>query len=61
MDEALRAYEAGRADAGEGSRSASRAADARTGSDYRMGFLDGRIEVFRMLAEIRRILDADLP
>jgi len=61
MDEALRAYETGRADAGEGRRNAAHAVDARTGSDYRIGFLDGRLEVFHMFAEIRRILDAGPP
>ena len=61
IDEALRAYGAGRADAGAGCRDVARAADARTGADYRIGFLDGRIELFHLFAEVRRILDADLP
>jgi hypothetical protein len=30
-----------------------------TGADYRIGFLDGRIEVFRMLARVREILDGN--
>jgi hypothetical protein len=57
MDDSLQAYEVGRADAGAGCRDVARAADARTGADYRIGFLDGRIELFHMFAEVRRILD----
>jgi hypothetical protein len=59
MDEALVAYSAGRADALAGHRDAQRVADPRTGADYRMGFLDGRIEVFRMFAGVRKILEQD--
>ena len=61
MDEALEVYEAGRSDGSAGRRDAVRAADARTGPDYRIGFLDGRIQVFRMLAEVRKILDGGVP
>jgi hypothetical protein len=57
MDDELRAYNEGRADGGAGRRDTARADDPRTGADYRMGFLDGRIEVFQMLAEVRRFLD----
>jgi hypothetical protein len=59
MDEALVAYSAGRADALAGHRDAQRVAHPRTAADYRMGFLDGRIEVFRMFAGVRRILEQD--
>jgi len=59
VDEALLAYDAGRVDALAGNRDAARAKDASTGADYRMGFLDGRIEIFRMLASVREILDGD--
>ena len=57
MDEALLAYNAGRVDGGRARRNAERAADPETGADYRIGFLDGRVEVFRMLANVRKFLD----
>ncbi|MGA5300339.1 hypothetical protein ACPCHT_10445 [Nucisporomicrobium flavum] len=57
MDDALVAYGAGRADAVAGCRDAGRAQDPVTGTDYRRGFLDGRLDVFRMFAELRRILE----
>ncbi|RZU48684.1 hypothetical protein EV385_0402 [Krasilnikovia cinnamomea] len=59
MEEALLAYGAGRLDALDGRRDAARAADPATGVDYRRGFLDGRLEVFRMLAGIRKLLRGD--
>ena len=59
MDEAFEAYGRGRADGGAGRRDVLRAADAHTGPDYRIGFLDGRIEIFHMLAELRRLLNDD--
>ena len=59
MDEAFEAYAAGHADGSAGRRDGLRAADARTGADYRIGFLDARIEIFRVLAEIRRLVDGD--
>jgi hypothetical protein len=57
MDDELTAYNAGRADGGAGRRDTVRAEDPATGADYRMGFLDGRIEVFQMLAQVRKFLD----
>lgn len=57
MEEALLAYDAGRHDALAGYRDAARAKHPVTGADYRMGFLDGRIEIFRMMAQVREILD----
>ncbi|MGW4948220.1 hypothetical protein ACWEOZ_42285 [Actinoplanes sp. NPDC004185] len=57
MDDALLAYDAGRVDALAGHRDAARAKDPETGPDYRRGFLDGRIEIFRMFAGVREILD----
>ncbi|AGZ41508.1 hypothetical protein [Actinoplanes friuliensis] len=57
MDDVLLAYSTGRADALAGERNADHAAHPATGADYRMGFLDGRIEIFRMLAGVREILD----
>lgn len=57
MDDALRAYDAGREDAFAGRRNVGAAQDPHTGVDYRTGFLDGRIEIFRMLAEVREILE----
>ncbi|WP_306210445.1 hypothetical protein [Actinoplanes sp. RD1] len=57
MEDALLAYGAGRADALEGSRDAARAEHPVTGADYRRGFLDARMDVFRMFAGIRRVLE----
>jgi hypothetical protein len=57
MDEALLAYNTGRVDGNAARRNAERAADPETGADYRIGFLDGRVEVFRMLTHVRRFLD----
>ncbi len=57
MDDALSAYGAGRLDALAGHRDPERVAHPRTGADYRIGFLDGRIEVFRMFAGVRKILE----
>ncbi|GAA3338114.1 hypothetical protein GCM10020358_37390 [Amorphoplanes nipponensis] len=59
MDDALLAYDAGRVDALAGHRDAERARHPRTGADYRMGFLDARIEIFRMLSSARRILEGN--
>ncbi|MEU7907068.1 hypothetical protein [Actinoplanes sp. NPDC049118] len=59
MEDALEAYGAGRADALAGCRDAARAKHPETGADYRIGFLDGRIEIFRMLASARRILEGN--
>ena len=59
MDDALLAYDTGRADALAGTRDNDRARHPRTGADYRMGFLDGRIEIFRMYAGVREILGPD--
>jgi hypothetical protein len=59
MDDALLAYGAGRVDALAGERDAARAKHPVTGADYRMGFLDGRIEIFRMFASVREILDTN--
>jgi hypothetical protein len=56
MEDALVAYGAGRLDALAGRRDAARVAHPKTGADYRIGFLDGRIEVFRMFACVREIL-----
>jgi len=53
MDESWRAYDRGRADGVAASRDPARAADP----DYRIGFLDGRLEVFRMHAALRKIVD----
>ena len=57
MDDSLQAYDRGRADGIAGRRDHTRAAHEHTGADYRMGFLDGRIEVFRLLAAVRKIVD----
>ena len=57
MDDSLQAYDAGRADGIAGRRDHARAQHHGTGADYRMGFLDGRIEVFHLLAAARRIVE----
>ncbi|AGL21540.1 hypothetical protein [Actinoplanes sp. N902-109] len=57
MDEALMAYQDGMADGCAGRRDETRAEHPETGADYRRGFLDGRVEVFRMMAGVRRLLD----
>ena len=57
MEDALLAYDAGRVDAIAGCRDAVRARHPGTGTDYRRGFLDGRLEVFRMFAQVRAFLE----
>ena len=57
MDDQLIAYDAGRSDGMAGVRDPSHAAHPHTGADYRIGFLDGRIEMFHLLAAFRRIQD----
>ena len=57
MDNEILAYDTGRADGIAGRRDPVRAQHPATGADYRMGFLDGRIEVFHLLAAVRRIQD----
>jgi hypothetical protein len=57
MDDEIFAYVTGRSDGIAGHRDSARAGHAATGADYRMGFLDGRIEVFHLLAAVRRIQD----
>jgi hypothetical protein len=52
-DDTLLAYLSGRLDGIAGRRDAKRTDDP----DYRTGFLDGRLEVFRLLATVRRILE----
>ncbi|MBM2616513.1 hypothetical protein JIG36_13195 [Actinoplanes sp. LDG1-06] len=57
MDDQILAYSTGRADGIAGRRDHLRAGHPGTGADYRMGFLDGRIEVFHMLTAVRRMVD----
>jgi hypothetical protein len=57
MDEEFRAYEAGRADGISARRDNDRATDPAFGHDYRIGFLDGRLEVFRLNAGARRLAE----
>ena len=59
MDDLLKAYNAGRADGTAGRRDNDRSENPETGADYRIGFLDGRIAVFKMLAEARKFLGED--
>jgi hypothetical protein len=57
MDDCLEAYDTGRADGMAARRDQARAQHPETGPDYRMGFLDGRLEVFRLLATVRKIVE----
>jgi hypothetical protein len=57
MDREFEAYAAGRADGLAADRDASRATHPEFGRDYRIGFLDGRLEIFRMLASVRKIVE----
>jgi hypothetical protein len=57
VDDEFRAYLAGRADGIAGRRDDKRTGDDETGRDYRTGFLDGRLEVFRLLTHVRRIVE----
>ena len=59
MDQEFEAYAAGRADGLAAQRDDGRATDPAFGHDYRIGFLDGRLEVFRMLAGVRKIVEDD--
>ncbi|MEU4236949.1 hypothetical protein [Actinoplanes sp. NPDC026619] len=59
MDQEFEAYAAGRADGLAARRDVERAGDPAFGRDYRIGFLDGRLEVFRMLAGVRKIVEDD--
>ena len=57
MSDELEAYTAGRADGLAARRDGERASDPAFGRDYRIGFLDGRLEVFRMLADVRKMVE----
>jgi hypothetical protein len=57
MEDEILAYDTGRADGIAGRRDQRRATHPATGPDYRMGFLDGRIEVFHLLRAVRQIQD----
>jgi hypothetical protein len=59
MDDEFRAYQAGRADGLEGERDPVRAGDPAYGRDYRIGFIDGRMEVYRLHSSVRRIVEDD--
>jgi hypothetical protein len=58
MDDALLAYDSGRADGIAGQRDAGRAEHPGTGPDYRVGLVDGQLAAFEteLLAAIRRAL-----
>jgi hypothetical protein len=58
-DETMRAYFTGRLNGLAGKRDPDEAADPATGPDYRMGFLDGRLEVFRVLAAARKLTEEE--
>ncbi|MCU7728173.1 hypothetical protein ODJ79_31030 [Actinoplanes sp. KI2] len=57
MDDEFRAYDAGRTDGLLGKRDAVQAGNPVFGRDYRIGFIDGRIEVYRLRAGVRRIVE----
>ncbi|WP_436527264.1 hypothetical protein [Actinoplanes sp. HUAS TT8] len=58
MEEALVAYNTGHADGAAGLRDAQLAEDPATGSDYRIGVVDGSVAAFQaeLVAEVRRLL-----
>jgi hypothetical protein len=59
MEEAFAAYRAGHTDGTTGVRDGMRANDPETGSDYRIGVVDGSVAAFQaaLVAEVRRLLD----
>ncbi|GAA2611470.1 hypothetical protein [Paractinoplanes durhamensis] len=59
MDREFEEYAAGRTDGLAAHRDGDRAGHTEFGRDYRIGFLDGRLEVFRMLASVRKIVEDD--
>jgi hypothetical protein len=60
MEEAFMAYAAGHADGSAGRRDAQSADDPETGSDYRIGVVDGSVAAFQaeLVAEVRRLLES---
>jgi hypothetical protein len=58
MDDALRAFDAGRADGLAGRRDPGQAEHPDTGGDYRAGLTEGQLAVFEsdLVAAIRRAL-----
>jgi hypothetical protein len=59
MEEAFAAYNAGHTDGSAGVRDGMRANDPDTGTDYRIGVVDGSVAAFQaeLVAEVRRLLD----
>ena len=59
MDDALVAYDSGRADGLAGRHDAVRAGDPSSGADYRVGIVDGRLAAFeaRLIEAVRKALD----
>ncbi|GIF09365.1 hypothetical protein [Actinoplanes siamensis] len=59
MEDAFQAYTAGHADGAAGRRDARLAEDPETGSDYRIGVVDGSVAAFQaeLMAQVRRLLD----
>jgi hypothetical protein len=59
MDDALRAYDEGRADGAARREDAGRAVHPETGADYRVGLADGQLAVFEsdLIAAVRKALD----
>ena len=57
MDDEFEAYSAGRADGLAAARDPERAGHPSLGRDYRMGFIDGRMEVYRMHTCVREIIE----
>ncbi len=58
MDDALRAYEAGRADGLAGRHDLRRAGRPETGADYRVGMVDGQMAAFEagLIDAVRKAL-----
>ncbi|BEL12086.1 hypothetical protein Q0Z83_102770 [Actinoplanes sichuanensis] len=60
MEEAFAAYTAGHNDGSAGVRDGIQANHPETGTDYRVGVVDGSVAAFQaeLVAEVRRLLDS---
>ena len=59
MDDELLAYFTGRDDGIAGKRNDEHTGHPATGADYRIGFIDGRIALFHIHSQLRRLLSED--
>jgi hypothetical protein len=63
VDDALQAYDAGRADGSAGRHDSGRAGEPGTGADYLVGVVDGQMAAFEqsLIAAVREALDGGDP